>query len=127
MFSGEPCTLRFLPAPENTGIVLGRGSKVYLDGYDEGYMLYAATVSPSGFLSLGNGIQVTEQWGALVDAKGASAYVSAGGYVIARYDFSGPGTLGDVVPVMSAPSKIRFGATNAYAPLGYFGLVVLPL
>ena len=51
-----------------------------------------------------------------------------GGNAIALYDFSsGEGLLEEIVPVMSTPSKLRFGTSAAYASTGYSGVVKLPL
>ena len=113
---------------EGTSQMLGRGSKVYLETYAEGLKLYAVSVSPDGALALGNPVLVTKDWGSLLDAWGSSAYVVLGGNAIALYDFSsGEGLLEEIVPVMSTPSKLRFGTSAAYASTGYSGVVKLPL
>lgn len=114
--------------PEGTGRVVDAGSRVYLEVYDEGYALYAARVDAAGNIYLGPKTLVTKQWGRLVEAKDDAAYVTVGGHAIARYAF-GPagGDLTDLTEVMGTPLRIRFGTTQAYAPLGYFGVVELPL
>ena len=113
-----------LPAGANR--VLGRGDKVYVDGYDEGYRLYVVAVGADGQLSLGDGVLVTDQWASLLDAHGDSAYVSIGN-AIARYDFAADGALADFVEVMGSPLRVRFGSAQAFVSLGYFGMAVLPL
>jgi len=116
-----------LVLPEGTSNVLGRGSKVFLDAYNNGMRLYAATVAGNGALTLGQSTLVTDSWANLVDAKGSSAYLSVGGGAIARYDCTAKPAFEELVQVMGAPAKIRFGSSAAYAPLGYFGIVSLGL
>lgn len=113
--------------PEGSSNVLGRGAKVFIDAYDEGSMLYAASVSSAGNITMGNGVLVTDGWANLVDANAASAYFSVGGGALARYDCSGTPTLEELVEVMGTPARMRFGSSAAYAPLGYFGVVSLGL
>jgi hypothetical protein len=113
--------------PEGTSQVLGRGAAVYLDAYEDGLKLHAVSVSPEGTLDGGAAVLVTRDWGNLLDARDSKAYVMIGGGAVARYDFdSGEGQLAQLVPVMGQPSRIRFGATAAYAPVGYSGVVRLP-
>jgi len=72
-------------------------------------------------------VLVTKDWGSLLDARGSSAYVVLGGSAVARYDFgSGAGSLGEIVPVMGYPLRIRFGASTAYVSTGYSGVLELP-
>jgi len=115
-----------LSLPASASQVLGRGEKVFLDGYDNGYTVYAVSVGSGGELTLGEGVMVTDQWGTLLDAHGNSAYINAGN-VIARYDFSEAGRLADVVEVMGYPLKMRFGTEKAFAILGYVGVAELSL
>jgi hypothetical protein len=113
--------------PEGGGTLLARGNRVYFDTYNEGYYLAEVAVASDGELSLGDKVKVSDSWANLLDARGASAYVVVGGGVIARYDFTGTPQLTDLVPVMSSPQRLRFGESLVYAPLGYAGLVELPL
>ncbi len=114
--------------PNGASQVLGRGAKVYVESYADGLRLYAVAVSPGGALEPGSGVLVTRDWGSLLDARDSSAYVVLGGSAVARYDFSsGAGTLGEIVPVMGYPLRIRFGASAAYISTGYSGVLELPL
>lgn len=114
--------------PSGASQVLGRGAKVYVESYADGLRLYAVAVSPGGALEPGSGVLVTKDWGSLLDARGSSAYVVLGGSAVARYDFgSGAGSLGEIVPVMGYPLRIRFGASTAYVSTGYSGVLELPL
>ncbi|HPV38493.1 MAG TPA: hypothetical protein PK729_14745, partial [Candidatus Hydrogenedentes bacterium] len=113
--------------PSGASQVLGRGAKVYVESYADGLRLYAVAVSPGGALEPGSGVLVTKDWGSLLDARGSSAYVVLGGSAVARYDFgSGAGSLGEIVPVMGYPLRIRFGASTAYVSTGYSGVLELP-
>ena len=113
-----------LPAyPQN---LLGRGGRVYFDYYEEGYHARSVAVSDTGVLSLGDAVALGGAYAYLLDAQGDSAYFSVGGRAIAVYDFSGPPALTNVVEVMEAPLRMRFGAETAYAPLGYAGLARIP-
>ncbi|MCL4694268.1 MAG: beta-propeller domain-containing protein, partial [Candidatus Hydrogenedentes bacterium] len=116
-----------LTLPDGTSNVLGRGSKIFLEAYDNGVLLYGASVAANGNLSLGQSTLVTDGWANLIDAKGASAYLSVGGGAIARYDCTGKPSLEELVQVMGTPSQMHFGSSAAYAPLGYFGIVSLEL
>jgi hypothetical protein len=116
-----------LTLPGGTANVLGRGSKIFMDGYNNGALLYAATVAPNGNLTLGQSTFVTDGWASLVDAKGTSAYLSVGGGAVARYDCTAKPVFEELVQVMGTPAKIHFGSNAAYAPLGYFGIVSLGL
>lgn len=113
--------------PDNVWRVLAAGEKLYFDQYDSGIKLTALSVGPLGGISVGEPVLVTDQWAALFAAKGNSAYVTIGGGAIARYDFSGEPDLTDIVEVMATPWRLRFGSSQAFAPLGYSGLIALPL
>lgn len=109
------------------GNALGRGNKIYLDGYDKGYQIYAAAIADDGTLTLSEAVPVTDQWGTILDAQGDSAYVTTGN-VIARCDFSDtPPLLAEYTEIMGYPIKMRFASETAYAILGYFGIAELPL
>jgi hypothetical protein len=45
---------------------------------------------------------------------------------VAAYEFAEEGALISLDDVMGTPTAIRFGVERAYAPSGYFGLLVLP-
>lgn len=114
--------------PDGNSSLLARGNRIYFDAWqDNAYTIGAILTDAEGALTQGNKVEVSETWCSLADAKDASVYVTIGGGAIARYDFSGEPALTDLVPVMSSPQRIRFGATTAYAPLGYAGLARLPL
>ncbi|MDZ4861790.1 MAG: beta-propeller domain-containing protein [Candidatus Hydrogenedentes bacterium] len=113
--------------PSNTSVVLGRGAKLFVESYDDGVNLDIVDVSPAGALQSGGDVLVTESWANLVDANGTSAYFGVGGGAIVRYDCSGSPDLKEIVEVMGTPNQIRFGENGAFAPLGYFGIVQLPL
>lgn len=108
--------------------VLGRGDRVYFDAYDDrDYGLYAATVSASGALDVGERVTVADDWAGLVDAKGDSAFVQIAGQSVARYLFDGnEGELAEELDVMATPTRIRFGETQAYLVLGNAGVVRTP-
>ena len=113
--------------PDGASTVLGRGAKIFVEGYDDGVRLYTVDVSPSGALQNGGDVLVTESWANLIDANATSAYFGVGGGAIVRYDCTDDPDLEDLLEVMGTPSTIRFGEHAAYAPLGYFGIVQLPL
>ena len=113
--------------PDGVSVVLGRGAKLYIEAYDNGVRLHTVDVSPGGALQPSGSVLVTESWGNLIDANGASAYFGIGGGAIVRYDCSGNPDLKELIEVMGTPNEIRFGENGAYAPLGYFGIVQLPL
>lgn len=104
-----------------------RGNRIFHDTYDNGFGVATIDVAADGTFSAGKGIGVTNQWGYLLGASDASAYVVVGGSVVARYDFSGTPQLGETVNVMGTPSRVRLGDATAYLPLGYSGLAELPL
>lgn len=113
--------------PDGASTVLGRGAKLYIESYDDGVRLNTVNVSGAGALQNGGSVLVTESWGNLVGANATSAYFGIGGGAIARYDCTGTPDLKELIEVMGTPSTIRFGESAAYAPLGYFGIVELPL
>ncbi|NUM54970.1 MAG: beta-propeller domain-containing protein [Candidatus Hydrogenedentes bacterium] len=113
--------------PDGASTVLGRGGKVYIEAFDNGVRLHVVDLSPGGAMQSGGDVLVTESWANLIDANGTSAYFGVGGGAIVRYDCSGDPDLEELIEVMGTPSAIRFGEAAAYAPLGYFGIVQLPL
>lgn len=115
--------------PDGTNQILGRGARIYLDAYSyEGYRLYLVQQNTAGGLTLGTGVLCTDQWGTLIDAHSTAAYVSVGDGAIVRYNCAGTSPqFSQLVEVMGAPMRIRFGTAHAYAPLGYFGTAELPL
>lgn len=114
-----------LELSDSVGVLKARGARVYFDAYDQSYVLGSITVSPAGTLALGEKAQVTDSWAYLIDADGGSAYVVVNGGAVARYSFDGAPALAELQPVMNNPQRVRFGANNAYAPLGYAGLLVM--
>lgn len=113
--------------PPGASQLLARGDRVYFDAWDEGYRVYQARIAPAGALVLGDSVEVEDGWGRLLEARGDTAYLSVNEAAVAVYGFTGGGTLKDLAPVMAAPETIRFGAANAYAALGYSGVLTLPL
>lgn len=122
----EATLIDSLELPSGAGLLKGRGAHIYYDLYDQGTVIASAAVSGTGQLSAGDKLRVTDTWAYLIDADANSVYTVIAGGAVARYDFSGTPTLTDLVPVMNAPQRIRFGAETAYAPLGYAGLLTLP-
>ncbi len=138
--------------PDNVGVILGRGSRIYCDahtgGYvipmaeaasagstsggtvssakadNSGYRIYAITLDDDGGLQAGDGVLVTKDWGNLLDASGATALVTVGN-VIATYDFSGEGALEGFYETMGYPLSVHFTDSAAYVPLGYTGFAKL--
>jgi hypothetical protein len=115
-----------LALPEGVGAIMGRGARVYMDVYATGYYLYTASVASNGDLALNAGLLVTEQWGNLLDAHGATAYVTIEN-ALARYDFTNGGALTDLFQTMGYPLSVRWGTNHAYIALGYSGIAELPL
>lgn len=109
------------------GTLLPTNNRVFFDAYDNGYVLGSVAVSNAGRLLQGEKTKVSDLWAWLAAANDNTAYVVINGAVIARYDMSGSPALRDMLPVMSSPLRFRFGTENAYAPMGYAGLAVLPL
>lgn len=116
-----------LTLPDSVATVLGCGPTVFFTLQEEGFRLASASLSSAGFLTMGQRVIVTDQWGNLLGGRQNTAYVSIGNAAVARYAFDGAPHLTNLVPVMGSPSKVRFGTDRAYIPLGYFGLVTLPL
>jgi len=116
-----------LSLPDGTGQLLGRGAKVFMDSYEEdGAHVSAVSVSQNGNLSRPTDQLVSPGWANLLDAHGAKAYVVIGNAVVC-YNFANAGAFAGLDKVMSSPLSMRFGEDNAYAPLGYSGLLVRPL
>jgi hypothetical protein len=108
--------------PEFTYRVVGQGSYLFIDAYDSAYFLYPIAVSGAGGLTLGDRVEVAEQWGSLLDARDENAYVSLCGNAIATYAFNhAGGTLESLTPVMGYPQHIRFNPSAPVAILGYAG------
>ncbi|HNR34836.1 MAG TPA: beta-propeller domain-containing protein [Candidatus Hydrogenedentes bacterium] len=118
--------LQALALANGTGAILGRGSRIFVDGYDNGYQLAAVSVGADGALAKSGQVKVTDQWGNLLDARGVKAYAVVGN-AIAVYDFTGEPALQGVYTFMGSATAIRFGAERAYVALGYSGTGELPL
>ena len=115
-----------LDMPDNAGTVEAAGARLYYETYNEGSVVGSVNVAPDGALSFGERIKVTEDWASILGTRGNDVYLVIGGGAIARYSFAGEPELLQLLQVMGRPARIRFGETNAYAPLGYAGLAVLP-
>ena len=119
--------LATLDAPANAGTFKARGAGVYYSYWDTDYGVGMIHIGADGALAKGAAVAVTDGWLDVTEAQDGIAYLTVGGQAIVRYDFTGDTpALVDVTPVMSSPLSIRFDASNAYAPLGYAGLAVLP-
>jgi hypothetical protein len=116
-----------LTLSQGTNGVMARGSRIFTQGYHDGYHIGSVALTESGHLTLDGEIRVSGAWAYLLDAHEDSAYAAVGGAAIARYDFSGTPSLIDVIETMGAPVTLRFGENNAYAPLGYAGIARIPL
>jgi len=116
-----------LDLPNTVGSTLiARPGRVVHDQYDGGFGIGTITIDEEGDLAVGDTVRVTNQWGYLLGASDSSAYVSVAGNVVARFNLDPKPTLAEVVDVMGAPSRVRFGADSAYLPLGYSGAAKLP-
>ncbi len=117
-----------LEVPAYTANTVATGDRVYFDVYSPAYGIYQAVVGADGTLSLSELAEVPGYYGSLLGAKGDDVFLSVGYGAIAQYEFSeGVGTQVSLTTVSGYPSKVRFGAENAYFPVGYYGLVTLPL
>ncbi len=120
--------LATMDAPTNSNGLKARGSSVYYSYWDNtNYGVGVIRIGADGAFTQGPKLAVTDGWLDITEALDNVAYLTVGGQAIARYDFSGetPAMI-DVTPVMSSPLRVRFDSNNAYAPLGYAGLAVLP-
>jgi hypothetical protein len=126
--NGKVTFLATMDAPANAYVFKARGANVYYNYWDSAnYGAGVIRIGADGVLSQGPTVKVSDGWVDISEAIGGVAYLTIGSQAIARYDFSGDTpALVDVTPVMSSPLAVRFDSTNAYAPLGYAGLSVLP-
>ncbi len=126
--NGKVTFLATLDAPTSAYVFKARGSGVYYTYWDtDKYGVGAIHVGADGALTQGATLAVSDGWLDITDALDGIVYLTIGGQAIARYDFSGATpALVDLTPVMSSPLAIHFDSANAYAPLGYAGLAVLP-
>lgn len=117
-----------LEVPAYTSNTVASDNRVYFDVYAPTYGIYQALVGSDGTLTLSALADVPGYYGSLLDARGDDVFLSVGYGAIAQYRFSeGTGTQVSLTSVTGYPSKVRFGADEAYFPLGYYGLVTLPL
>jgi len=125
--AGEATAIDQLLLPADAYSMLAKDKDVFFTHYQtEGVMLGRVRIAADGQLSLDPSVAVTDSWIPLLDAQGGLLFVTVGGGAIAQYDCSGAAALLGVTPVMGTPSRIRFGETMAYAPLGYAGLARVP-
>jgi hypothetical protein len=121
-------SLDSLEVPAYTANTVASGDRVYFDVYSPAYGIYQAVVGEDGTLTLSEMAEVPGYYGSLLGANGDDVFLSVGYGAIAQYAFSdGVGTQVSLTTVSGYPSKVRFGAENAYFPVGYYGLVTLPL
>jgi len=110
------------------GRVLGVGAQVYFDRYDDGYQIQQARIGGSGTIVLGTPVETDGYYGNIIGARGDDLFVNIGYGAIAHYTFSGGnGERVSLTPASGYPSTVRFGASDAYFPLGYYGVLTLPL
>ena len=113
--------------PEDSGNMLARGAKIYVDGYDEdGSYVSVISVSEQGDLSLMAERRLSDKWADVLDAHGSKVYVTIGS-AIACYDVDDSEAAPQLVQMMGSPLSVRFGTESAYVPLGYSGVAILPL
>jgi hypothetical protein len=125
--SGDVTPLDSIDLPDGLWGITGAGSHVYATGYTDGYSLAAASIdSDDGTITALDPVRVSDSWISLLGAQDDRAYVSVGSGAVAAYEFAEQGELISLDDVMGTPTAIRFGAEQAYAPSGYFGLLVLP-
>lgn len=120
--------LATMDAPANAYTFKARGAGAYYSYWDtDKYGVGVIRIGADGALSQGPTLAVTDGWLDITEALDGMVYLTVGGQAIARYDFTGdtPAMI-DVTPVMGSPLAIHFDSVNAYAPLGYAGLAVLP-
>lgn len=123
---GEAEVVDTLSIPGYAVETIARDGRMYLTTYDEdGLWLFGARLTDSDKFALSSGHVVARTWGSLLDAAGTSVYFSIGG-AVARYSFAdGEPALAEIAPVMSYPTKVRFGATSAYVVLGRSGAITM--
>lgn len=114
--------------PAYTANTVASGNRIYFDVYAPEYALYQAVVGSDGALELSGPVEIQAYYGSLIGAQGDDVFLNAGYGAIAQYTFSeGTGEQTSLTPVSGFPSRVRFGAEDAYFPLGYYGLLTLPL
>lgn len=114
--------------PADAYSMLPADGDVFFTHYQpEGSMLGLARVAADGHFSLDPSVAITDAWVQLLGAQDGLVFTAVGGGAIAQYDCVAAAALRSVTPVMGTPSRIRFGETIAYAPLGYAGLARIPL
>ncbi|MBX3178597.1 MAG: beta-propeller domain-containing protein [Candidatus Hydrogenedentes bacterium] len=116
------------PIASYTSRVVGAGARVYYDSHDPAYAIHAVAVSSTGALTPAEPVAAEGAYGSIIGARGDHVFASLGYNALAHYTFSGnAGELASLTPVSGYPSAVRFGSARAYFPLGYYGLVSLPL
>ena len=95
---------------------------------EPGYVLGALTLSPEGMFEVKGELNLGQMWSSLLGVRNAQAFITVSGAAVAQCVFgeSGPEVL-SISPVMGYPGTIRFDAGHAYIPLGYSGVLTLPL
>jgi len=95
---------------------------------EPGYVLGALTLSPEGMFEVQGELNLGQMWSSLLGVRNAQAFITVSGAAVAQCVFgeSGPDVL-SISPVMGYPGTIRFDAGHAYIPLGYSGVLTLPL
>ena len=95
---------------------------------EPGYVLGALTLSTEGLFESQGELGLGQTWCTLLGVRKSQAFMTVSGAAVAQCVFSesDPEVL-SVSPVMGYPASIRFSAQNAHIPLGYSGVLTLPL
>lgn len=110
------------------GTLLVHGGSIFFSQWNNtAYALGSVKVDATGALEAVEPVNITDYWMQVIAAHGDSVFMTVGGNAVARYDLGETPMLGNLTETMGSPSRIRFGETAAYAPLGYAGLATLPL
>lgn len=116
----------------NTGSYIGQviatGNRLYFETYTSGYQLNRAVIGSDGTLELDPPVAISDAYGRLIGAHGDDVFIGLAYSAIGHYTFNG-GTaeMMALVAVSGYPSTVRFGDNQAWFPLGYYGVVGLPL
>ncbi len=97
--------------------------------FAQGYTLGAVSLSGAGaFTAVGQLDLGQDVSSSLLGVKNEQAFLSVSGTAVAQMDFTGsPPALLSLSSVMGYPGSIRFDLDTVYVPLGYSGVLVLPL
>lgn len=92
------------------------------------YIVSQYAISRSGTFLRGDTLEVSRTWSNLLDVKGSQVYLAISSAAVAQCDFQqSPPVIVEVAAVMGYPRRIRFSSIEALIPLGYSGLLAMPL